>query len=245
MFSVQGMMRRAGRTALAVPALAAIGIAATLAGCGGSTAIIKPAPDPAPVSRIAEEQPPHPAHLDVATAAQEAAARHKAAVATARRKAAAAAKKEREAQEAATESGAPPPPGSLPPASAGTNGSYTPPPPSQRKKITPRVIEQFEQQEAEGRAVLLSGIALAPPDAPGTVKAVINAANTIVGRPYIWGGGHASWYSAATTARARSASRSAAAASSSPLASARSSAGAPPVPASGSPSTPTPATPTP
>ena len=29
----------------------------------------------------------------------------------------------------------------------------------------------------------------------GTIKAVINAANTIVGRPYIWGGGHASWYS--------------------------------------------------
>jgi hypothetical protein len=27
------------------------------------------------------------------------------------------------------------------------------------------------------------------------VKNVINAANTIVGRPYVWGGGHASFYS--------------------------------------------------
>jgi cell wall-associated NlpC family hydrolase len=193
MLSVRGMSRRARRGALAVSAVAALG--AGVAGCGGSTAVVEPVPRPAPVSRIAEEQPPHPAHLDVATPAQEATARHEAAVATARRKAAAAAKKEREAQQAAPEYGAPPPPGSLPPASAGTNGSYTPPPPSQRKKITPRVIAQFEQQESEGRAVLLSGIALAPPSAPDRIKAAISAANTIVGRPYIWGGGHASWYS--------------------------------------------------
>ena len=44
-------------------------------------------------------------------------------------------------------------------------------------------------------AILLSGIALAPPDAPEAVQKVINNANTIVGRPYVWGGGHASFYS--------------------------------------------------
>ena len=53
----------------------------------------------------------------------------------------------------------------------------------------------MEEREAEGRAVLLSGIALAPPSAPERVKAAISAANMIVGRPYVWGGGHASWYS--------------------------------------------------
>ena len=47
----------------------------------------------------------------------------------------------------------------------------------------------------ESTAILLSGVALAPPDAPEAVKDVINNANTIVGRPYIWGGGHGSFYS--------------------------------------------------
>jgi cell wall-associated NlpC family hydrolase len=153
--------------------------------------VVEAPPSPTPRSRIAEEQPPHPSHLDVATPAQEAAAKRRA-VAEKREAAEAAAARERQEQEAAEK---PPPPGSLPPASAGTNGSYTPPPPSQRKKITPRVIERFEQEEAEGRAVLLSGIALAPPSAPSRIKAAISAANMIVGRPYIWGGGHASWYS--------------------------------------------------
>jgi cell wall-associated NlpC family hydrolase len=190
MFSVQGMTRRVGRGALAVPALVLLAAAAGLAGCGGSTAVVEPAPSAAPVSRIAEEQPPHPAHLDVATAAQEAAAKRRAAEAKARKLQA-----QEPRPEPAPEPEKPPAPGSLPPASAGTNGSYTPPPPSQRKVITPQVIERLEQEEAEGRAVLLSGIALAPPSAPPRIKAAISAANMIVGRPYIWGGGHASWYS--------------------------------------------------
>ncbi|HEY7255759.1 MAG TPA: hypothetical protein VH476_03660 [Solirubrobacterales bacterium] len=187
---------RPGLGRILVPAAV---VAAVAVGCGGgSTAVVEPAPAPAPRSRIAEEEPPHPIHLDVATPAQEAAAKREAAAE--RREAVAAAARERRAREAAAEpageAGAPPPPGSLPPASAGTNGSYTPPPPSKRKVITPRVIERLEQQEAEGRAVLLSGIALAPPSAPQRIKAAISAANMIVGRPYIWGGGHASWYSA-------------------------------------------------
>jgi cell wall-associated NlpC family hydrolase len=195
---VQGWISRTGRLALAGACLLA---AALLAGCGGgSPAVVDTPASPAPRNRIAEEQPPHPVHLDVATPSQEAAARREAALATAKREQAAAAKKERAERasepEPAPEPSSPPPPGSLPPASAGTNGSYTPPPPSQRKKITPRVIERLELQEAQGRAVLLSGIALAPPDAPERIKSAISAANAIVGRPYIWGGGHASWYSA-------------------------------------------------
>jgi cell wall-associated NlpC family hydrolase len=86
-------------------------------------------------------------------------------------------------------------PSEMPPASAGTNGSYTPRPAAERETITPRTMAKLEHRAASGSAVLLSGIALAPPSAPERIKAAISAANTIVGRPYIWGGGHSSWYS--------------------------------------------------
>jgi cell wall-associated NlpC family hydrolase len=43
-------------------------------------------------------------------------------------------------------------------------------------------------------AKLIDGRAIAPPGAPTTVKQMIAAANQIDGRPYVWGGGHASWY---------------------------------------------------
>ncbi len=42
-------------------------------------------------------------------------------------------------------------------------------------------------------ATLVDGQAIAPPNAPNAVKAVIAAANHIAGRPYVWGGGHRSW----------------------------------------------------
>lgn len=42
-------------------------------------------------------------------------------------------------------------------------------------------------------ATLVDGRAVAPPNAPAAVKAAIAAANHISGRPYVWGGGHASW----------------------------------------------------
>ncbi len=42
-------------------------------------------------------------------------------------------------------------------------------------------------------ASLFGDRAVASPDAPTVVRQVIAAANQIVGRPYIWGGGHASW----------------------------------------------------
>ena len=83
----------------------------------------------------------------------------------------------------------------MPPASAGSNGSYAPPPEGTGKKITPRNIPGLERREGEGLAISVNGVALAPPQAPEPIKAAITAANAIVGRPYVWGGGHASWYS--------------------------------------------------
>lgn len=44
-------------------------------------------------------------------------------------------------------------------------------------------------------ASLVEGQAVAPPGAPTAVKQVIAAANQIRHRPYVWGGGHASWLS--------------------------------------------------
>jgi cell wall-associated NlpC family hydrolase len=76
-------------------------------------------------------------------------------------------------------------PSKMPPASAGSNSS------AHAEKI-------FAHTRASGdgsTSILLTGIALAPPDAPPAVKDVINNANMIVGRPYVWGGGHASFYS--------------------------------------------------
>jgi cell wall-associated NlpC family hydrolase len=83
-------------------------------------------------------------------------------------------------------------PSKLPPASAGSNGTTVPHTSSLSRD------EIFAHSRGHGEkstAILLSGIALAPPDAPEAVKNVINNANMIVGRPYIWGGGHASFYS--------------------------------------------------
>ena len=106
---------------------------------------------------------------------------------------------ERIAEEAEAEARHDPPgpivpgdPSTLPPASAGSNGTVVERhSASEREKI-------FANGHASGdgsTSILLTGIALPPPEAPQAVKDVINNANTIVGRPYIWGGGHGSWYS--------------------------------------------------
>jgi hypothetical protein len=50
-----------------------------------------------------------------------------------------------------------------------------------------------ERSSATCGASLIDGRAIAPPGAPAVVKRVIAAANHINGRPYVWGGGHASW----------------------------------------------------
>jgi peptidoglycan hydrolase-like protein with peptidoglycan-binding domain len=44
-----------------------------------------------------------------------------------------------------------------------------------------------------GRATISNGLAVAPSDAPASVKAIIAAANKIAFKPYIYGGGHGSW----------------------------------------------------
>jgi hypothetical protein len=44
-------------------------------------------------------------------------------------------------------------------------------------------------------STLFEGRAYAPPGAPPVVRRVIAAANEINGRPYVWGGGHASFVS--------------------------------------------------
>ncbi len=79
----------------------------------------------------------------------------------------------------------------LPPASAGNNGTRVP----HSSHLSRAEIFAHSRGGADGStAILLTGVALAPPDAPEAVQGAINAANTIVGRPYVWGGGHGSFY---------------------------------------------------
>jgi cell wall-associated NlpC family hydrolase len=80
-------------------------------------------------------------------------------------------------------------PSEMPAASAGSNGTKVP------KSGNGKLFAHTRVDDPGSTAILLSGIALAPPDAPEAVQKVINQANTIVGRPYVWGGGHASFYS--------------------------------------------------
>jgi cell wall-associated NlpC family hydrolase len=79
----------------------------------------------------------------------------------------------------------------LPPASAGSNGSHVPHPGSLSRD---EIFAHRRGSHSGPSAILLTGVALAPPDAPEVVQNVINNANQIVGRPYVWGGGHASFY---------------------------------------------------
>lgn len=83
-------------------------------------------------------------------------------------------------------------PSELPPASAGSNGTAVPRSPAHRRA---EIFARRPGGDPELTSILLTGIALPPPAAPETVKRVINNANRIVGRPYIWGGGHDSFYS--------------------------------------------------
>ena len=80
-------------------------------------------------------------------------------------------------------------PTTLQPASAGSNGTTVP------HAHGTDIVAHSRDLGGESTSILLNGVALAPPDAPEAVKNVINAANTLVGQPYVWGGGHASWYS--------------------------------------------------
>jgi hypothetical protein len=82
-------------------------------------------------------------------------------------------------------------PSELPPASAGSNGTVVP----HESAMSRDEIFAHTRGDGESTSILLAGVALAPPNAPQVVKDVVNNANTIVGRPYVWGGGHGSWYS--------------------------------------------------
>ena len=82
----------------------------------------------------------------------------------------------------------------LPPASAGSNGTTAPPPPGSHGEPFVARIPTEPNAYGDPPATYVSGIALAPPEAPERIAATINAANTIVGTPYRWGGGHGSWY---------------------------------------------------
>jgi cell wall-associated NlpC family hydrolase len=81
-------------------------------------------------------------------------------------------------------------PSLLPPASAGSNGTHVP-----HASSLGRDEIFAHRRGGDSTAILLTGVALAPTDAPAAVRGAIDAANTIVGRPYVWGGGHASFYS--------------------------------------------------
>jgi hypothetical protein len=80
----------------------------------------------------------------------------------------------------------------LPAASAGSNGTHVP----HRSSGLSReeIFAHRRGGDPNSTAILLTGVALAPPAAPEAIEGAINAANTIVGRPYVWGGGHASFY---------------------------------------------------
>lgn len=79
----------------------------------------------------------------------------------------------------------------LPAASAGSNGSYTPPSPAERK----RIYTATHPVGGVESSLLLNRTALAPTSAPDPIRQMISAANLIVGQPYVWGGGHASFQS--------------------------------------------------
>ena len=144
--------------------------------------------------RIREESPPRPEPpYDVATLTQEQAQRQVRAPQPpvhAEPKPTPAPKPEPVPRPPA-EGGSPPTP--LPPASEGTNGSYEPPPSG--KTVTPANFSALRRREEMGLAVSFNGIALAAPSAPEAIKKTISAANELVGQPYVWGGGHTSWYS--------------------------------------------------
>jgi len=175
----QGGGRRRGVNWQGVAALALALSAMAVYGCGDAAT----PPDHAPkiVIRtggsshskpISEQAPPRPNHLDVASPAQE-------------RSAKAAAPKVKFVRGD---------PSKMPAASAGTNGSFAPSS-AARKSMNPHTMAGVSNLPASHSAILLHGVALAPPTAPEPIKRAISAANQIVGTPYVWGGGHSSWRS--------------------------------------------------
>ncbi len=59
---------------------------------------------------------------------------------------------------------------------------------------TPASSEAPRTSATCGATLLDDGQAIPPPGAPAAVKATIAAANRLVHKPYVWGGGHLSWW---------------------------------------------------
>ena len=134
----------------------------------------------------------------------------------------------------------------MPPASAGSNHTPIPPPPPGTGKLTARAPVLRGARVDGLSATYVSGVVLAPPGVPARVRGAINAANTIVGRPYVWGGGHGSWYASGyDCSGAVSFALAGGGFLASPLASGQFESWARPVRAAGSRSTRAPPTPTP
>ncbi len=85
--------------------------------------------------------------------------------------------------------------------------SYPPPAPAGEadeddEVERPRLARAVEENEVEsaapsvrgGRAVLRGGVAIPPAGAPANVRSAIQAVNSLRHKPYVWGGGHGSFY---------------------------------------------------
>jgi cell wall-associated NlpC family hydrolase len=83
-------------------------------------------------------------------------------------------------------------PGEMPPASAGDNGTFDEPP-AHSRRIKTASMAGTDGLPPERSAIMIGRMAIAPAGAPAEVERAISAANAIVGRPYVWGGGHGSW----------------------------------------------------
>jgi cell wall-associated NlpC family hydrolase len=65
----------------------------------------------------------------------------------------------------------------------------------EQERQSGRVEQRGDRPMVSGsRAVLRNGVAYAPSQAPQSVKNAIWAANTLRRKPYVWGGGHGSFY---------------------------------------------------
>ena len=81
------------------------------------------------------------------------------------------------------------------PAVAAAQTTTTPQPPSASPNTTGGVSPTDPQFQPAPKARIVNGIAIPPIGAPQEVVDAINAANQIVTKPYIFGGGHRSFHS--------------------------------------------------
>ena len=155
---------------------------ATAVGNGDSAASATPV---APVAAQSAEPAPERAPTDeiryVSASREEVASARKAV-------AAAIAAVKRKEERAHIERG----PGGILPASAGDNGTFDEAP-GPGRELDAVTMSEAAGLRPERSAFLIGHTAIAPGGAPDAVERAISAANAIVGRPYIWGGGHASW----------------------------------------------------